>query len=145
MQDSMNIAVIGQGYVGLPLALAFSKYHQVIGFDINETRVAELNSGYDRTLEISKQELLKLIKDENTSSVAIGYSASSDLTDIRNAQVYIITVPTPVDAFNTPNLQPLLSATRLVSSVLKRGDIVIYESTVYPGCTEEECVPLLEY
>lgn len=144
MQDSMNIAVIGQGYVGLPLALAFSKYHQVIGFDINETRVAELNSGYDRTLEISKEELLKLIKEENTSSVAIGYFASSDLTDIRNAQVYIITVPTPVDAFNTPNLQPLLSATRLVSSVLKRGDIVIYESTVYPGCTEEECVPLLE-
>lgn len=137
-----KIAVIGQGYVGLPLALAFAAYFPVIGFDIDQQRVAELNQGLDRTLEADEAQLKKLLA--NSTSTDIGYQATSDLNAIADAQIYIVTVPTPIDEFNAPDLSFLLSASAAVGSVLKTGDIVIYESTVYPGCTEEDCIPVLE-
>lgn len=129
-----KIGVIGLGYVGLPLAVEFGKKTDVIGFDINKERIEELKKGLDRTREVTPEEL--------GSSAGLKYS--SDLGDLKDAQYYIITVPTPVDEFKTPDLNPLRSASRTVGSVLKKGDIVIYESTVYPGCTEEICVPVLE-
>lgn len=128
------IAVIGLGYVGLPLAVAFGKRYSVRGFDIKPNRIEELKQGIDSTCECSKQELAD----------AKGLSFSTSLESIKDAQIFIITVPTPTDCYNKPDLKPLLGATKAVGSVLKKGDIVIYESTVYPGCTEEDCVPLLE-
>src|SRR5690606_10231766 len=128
-----KIGVIGLGYVGLPLAVEFGKKTDVIGFDINKERIEELKNGLDRTREVTTEEL--------GSSAGLKYS--SDLGDLKDAQYYIVTVPTPVDEFKTPDLNPLRSASRTVGSVLKKGDIVIYESTVYPGCTEEICVPVL--
>jgi UDP-N-acetyl-D-glucosamine/UDP-N-acetyl-D-galactosamine dehydrogenase len=129
-----KIAVIGLGYVGMPLAVEFSKVYPVIGFDIKEQRIAELRQGIDNTLEISREQLL----------AATQLSFTTQLDDIRPAQVYIVTVPTPVDEYNKPDLTPLIKASETVGKVLKRGDIVVYESTVYPGCTEEDCVPVLE-
>lgn len=129
-----KIGVIGLGYVGLPLAAEFGKITDVVGFDINQERVEELKKGIDRTREVSLEELKK--------STRIVYS--SKIADLRDVNYYIITVPTPVDEFKTPDLRPLQSASKTVGSVLKKGDIVIYESTVYPGCTEEVCVPVLE-
>lgn len=131
---SKTIAVIGLGYVGLPLAVEFGKKRPVIGFDINRSRVAELQSGQDHTLECSPQELAE--------ASHLVYSA--DLADLEKAQVFIVTVPTPVDQANRPDMTPLIRASQTVGSVLKPGDIVIYESTVYPGATEEVCVPILE-
>jgi len=128
------IAVIGLGYVGLPLALAFSKYYQVIGYDTDCERVDALKRGEDATLETS-------VKDLNAASNLV---LTNELTSITAATIYIVTVPTPVNADKTPDLSSLLYATSQIASILKRGDIVIYESTVYPGCTEEDCVPLLE-
>lgn len=134
MVMSKTIAIIGLGYVGLPLAVEFAKNkHRVIGFDINQNRIKDLKSGVDHTLEVSKEELLQ-------SSIKF----SSDLNDLEAAQVYIITVPTPVDSSRQPDLSPIIAASKTVGSVLKKGDIVVYESTVYPGCTEEVCVPVLE-
>lgn len=129
-----KIGVIGLGYVGLPLAVEFGKIMDVVGFDINKERIEELKKGFDRTLEVDKPELL--------SAVKLSYSSNPE--DLKSVNHFIITVPTPVDEFKTPDLTPLKKASETVGKVLKKGDIVIYESTVYPGCTEEDCVPVLE-
>jgi len=129
-----KIAVVGLGYVGLPLAAAFGEKREVIGFDINAKRIAELKDGVDFTREVSREEL----------AASKGLSFSDSLDGIRDCQIYIVTVPTPIDEFKSPDLTPLVKASESVGSVLKRGDIVIYESTVYPGATEEVCVPILE-
>lgn len=139
-----RIAVIGQGYVGLPLAIEFSQHFPVIGFDINQDRVKELNSGDDRTLEADLTKLKAGIQLAIDTDFSKGYKASATLTDLEPAQIYIVTVPTPIDRFNAPDLRPLMQASQMVGSVIRKGDIIIFESTVYPGCTEEECVPVLE-
>lgn len=131
---------MGLGYVGLPLALEFSKKYPVIGFDIDARRVAELSMGKDKTKEAD----LEALKTALNPSPTAGISFSSAIDDLRACNVYIVTVPTPIDAFKTPDLKPLLKASEMLGSVLKKGDLVIYESTVYPGCTEEDCVPVLE-
>merc|ERR1711879_630881 len=123
------------GYVGLPLAHAFAKKYEVIGFDINKSRVEELNNDFDRTLELEKEQLLE-VKD------SLKYSF--DLKDIKGSDIYIVTVPTPIDSSNRPDLTPLIKSSQMIAKVLKKDDIVIYESTVYPGVTEEVCVPELE-
>ncbi|UXD69331.1 nucleotide sugar dehydrogenase [Sphingobacterium faecium] len=139
-----KIAIIGQGYVGLPLALEFSQHFPVIGFDISKERVGELNQGKDRTLEADLSKLnAGLILAKNTSFKK-GYIASSNVQDLTGAQIFIVTVPTPIDRYNAPNLDPLLKATEMLGQVISKGDIIIYESTVFPGCTEEDCVPVLE-
>ncbi|HHL53437.1 MAG TPA: nucleotide sugar dehydrogenase [Flammeovirgaceae bacterium] len=129
-----KIAVIGLGYVGLPLAVEFGKKRAVVGFDIDSRRIAELRQGHDRTLEVDEQELAE----------AKHLTYTDNLEEIRDCQYYIVTVPTPIDEHKKPDLTPLEKASSALSKVLKKGDIVIYESTVYPGCTEEVCVPLLE-
>jgi len=139
-----KIAVIGQGYVGLPLAIEFAQYFPVLGFDINQERVEELNSGKDRTLEADLEKLNHGLKQAAESDFSVGYKASNSLEELAGAQIYIVTVPTPIDRYNAPDLTPLLKASEMLGKVLKHGDIVIYESTVYPGCTEEDCVPILE-
>lgn len=139
----IKIAVIGLGYVGLPLARLFATKYPVVGFDINQNRIEGLLSGKDSTLEVSDEVLQKvLIKDFNSNQN--GLLCSSEITTISDCNFYIVTVPTPVDKNNRPDLTPLYKASETVGSVLKRGDIVIYESTVYPGATEEECIPVLE-
>jgi UDP-N-acetyl-D-galactosamine dehydrogenase len=129
-----KIGIIGLGYVGLPLAVEFGKVMPVVGFDINKERIEELKKGHDRTLEVETEELKS----------ASQLSFSTDLTDLKSVNIFIVTVPTPVDKYKNPDLSPLISASKTVGSVLKKHDIVIYESTVYPGCTEEDCVPILE-
>ncbi|WP_338647730.1 nucleotide sugar dehydrogenase [Flavobacterium sp. KS-LB2] len=145
---SIKIAVIGLGYVGLPLARLFAAQYQVVGFDINQTRIDELNRGSDKTREISDEVLQAVLVSDFFSSSAVenptGLLCSSNLEDIADCNYYIITVPTPVDKNNRPDLTPLYKASETVGKVLKKGDIVIYESTVYPGATEEECIPVLE-
>ena len=142
MEKNIKIAVIGLGYVGLPLARLFATKHAVVGFDINLARVTSLQSGIDTTLEIDDEALQKvLLKKSDTS---IGLYCTTALDDIADCNYYIITVPTPVDKNNRPDLTPLYKSSETVGKVLKKGDIVIYESTVYPGVTEEECVPVLE-
>jgi UDP-N-acetyl-D-galactosamine dehydrogenase len=140
--ENCKIAVIGLGYVGLPLArLLATKYH-VIGFDINIKRIEELNKGHDSTLEVKHSLLTSvLIKDKKNE---IGLYCTNKLTDMEYCNYYIVTVPTPVDKYNKPDLTPLYKASETVGRILKKGDIVIYESTVYPGVTEEECVPVIE-
>jgi UDP-N-acetyl-D-galactosamine dehydrogenase len=137
-----KIAILGLGYVGLPLARLFATKYSVVGFDINKARVAELKEGTDSTLEVEREVLQAVLK-ESTSDEN-GLLCSTSLKDIEDCNYYIITVPTPVDKNNRPVLTPLLKASEAVGSVLKKGDIVIYESTVYPGATEEECIPVLE-
>jgi UDP-N-acetyl-D-galactosamine dehydrogenase len=132
--DNKTIAVIGLGYVGLPLAVEFGKHRDVIGFDVNAARVEELQGGVDKTLEVESSDL----------AAARYLRCTSTLDDIRPCSIYIVAVPTPIDRYNRPDLTALLGASRTVGSVLSPGDIVIYESTVYPGCTEEDCVPVLE-
>jgi len=135
-----NIAVIGLGYVGLPLAIEFGKKYKVLGFDINQHRVNELQAGTDRTQEadlVGMNLAISLSGDK-------GLSFSSDVSDLNKADVFIVTVPTPIDQFKAPDLTPLIKASEMLGKVIKKGDIVIYESTVYPGCTEEDCVPVLE-
>jgi len=147
-----KIAIIGLGYVGLPLARLFATKYPVVGFDINQKRIEELNSGKDLTLEVSDEILQAVLVKENpfnchpelVSGSQNGLYCSSNLSDIKDATIYIVTVPTPVDKNNRPDLTPLYKASETVGSVLKKGDIVIYESTVYPGATEEECIPVLE-
>lgn len=129
-----TIAIVGLGYVGLPLAVAFGKHYRTIGFDINPARVSELEGGVDSTLEVTSSELV--------SSQLLTFSAQA--SDIAEANIFIVTVPTPIDRAKAPDLSPLISASTLIGSVLKHDDIVIYESTVYPGATEEVCVPVLE-
>ena len=138
----IKIAIIGLGYVGLPLARLFATKYSVVGFDINSSRIAELNSGQDKTLEITEELLKSVLKKENSEK--IGLFCSSSINDIQDCNYYIITVPTPVNKDNSPDLTPLYNASETVAKVLKKGDIVIYESTVYPGVTEDECVPILE-
>ncbi len=138
----MKIAVIGLGYVGLPLARLFATKYSVVGFDINQVRVNELNSGKDSTLEVEDQLLKSVLK--TSSSDAEGLYCSTSMDDIKDCDYYVVTVPTPVDKNNRPDLTPLYKSSETVGKVLKKGDIVIYESTVYPGVTEEECVPVLE-
>ena len=132
--ETARIAVIGLGYVGLPLAVEFGKTRSVIGFDINAARIAELKSGEDATLEVSSEEL----------GAAQNLTFSSDTADLKDCDTYIVTVPTPIDEHNRPDLSPLLRASETIGQVLKSGDVVIYESTVYPGATEEDCIPVLE-
>src|SRR6185437_10501567 len=132
-QDS-KIAIIGLGYGGLPLAVGFGKHYATLGFDINQTRIAELRAGEDKTLEVDADEL----------AAATRLTFSATLDELRACNVYIVTVPTPIDAAKRPDLTPLIKASQMLGQVLKPGDIVVYESTVYPGCTEEVCVPLLE-
>lgn len=137
-----KIAVIGLGYVGLPLARLFATKYPVIGFDINQNRINELNSGVDATLEISEDILKQVLVAQ--PSEANGLFCSNNIEEIKNCNIYIVTVPTPVDKNNRPDLTPLYKSSETVGKVLKKGDIVIYESTVYPGVTEEECIPVLE-
>ena len=143
-----KIAVIGLGYVGLPLARLFATKYPVIGFDINEQRISELNNGIDLTLEVEEDLLKSVLVDSAVKLSGVeaisGLYCSNKLEDIADCNYYIVTVPTPVDKHNKPDLTPLYKASETVAKVLKKGDIVIYESTVYPGVTEEECVPVLE-
>lgn len=132
--DNLKIAVVGLGYVGLPLAVEFGKKRSVVGFDINGSRILELQAGTDGTLEVSSEELF----------LARHLSYTRDYRDLENCNCFIITVPTPIDKYKRPNLEPLIKASEIVGKVLKPGDLVIYESTVYPGATEEDCVPVLE-
>lgn len=132
--QNIKLAVIGLGYVGLPLAVEFGKKRDVLGFDINPRRIAELSSGIDNTLEVEPEEL----------KTAAQLRYTSDASELAQANVYIVTVPTPIDEYKRPDLTPLIRASETIAKVLKRGDIVIYESTVYPGATEEDCVPVLE-
>lgn len=137
-----KIAVIGLGYVGLPLARIFATKYPVIGFDINQKRIEDLNNGIDATLEVSNEELKKVLLPFNSGNE--GLYCTDRVGDIQSCNYYIITVPTPVDKHNRPDLTPLYKASEMVGRVLKKGDVVIYESTVYPGVTEDECVPVLE-
>ncbi|WP_201563600.1 Vi polysaccharide biosynthesis UDP-N-acetylglucosamine C-6 dehydrogenase TviB [Psychrobacter sp. CMS30] len=132
--NKLKIAVIGLGYVGLPLAVEFGKQHSVVGFDINASRIAALMAGTDHTLEVSDEEL----------AVAIHLRYSSDIQTLKDCNFFIVTVPTPIDSSKQPDLTPLITASKAIGSLLKKDDIVVYESTVYPGATEEVCVPLLE-
>ncbi|WP_169776897.1 nucleotide sugar dehydrogenase [Campylobacter mucosalis] len=132
----MKIGIIGLGYVGLPLAAAFSAKYEVVGFDINKARIDELVSGFDRTLELDKTQMQTALQN--------GIKFSLNLDDIKDCNFYIVTVPTPIDKNNRPDLTPVIKASQSVAKVLKKGDIVVYESTVYPGVTEEICVPILE-
>ena len=141
MKD-IRIAVIGLGYVGLPLASLFATKYPVIGFDVNKDRVKALKNGYDSTLEVEEDKLSEILLQDNKGE--IGLYCSSSVNDLKSCNYYIITVPTPVDKDKRPVLDPLIKASETVGSVLTKGDIVIYESTVYPGVTEEECVPVLE-
>jgi UDP-N-acetyl-D-galactosamine dehydrogenase len=131
--NNLRIGIIGLGYVGLPLAVEFGKKYPTIGFDINEGRVAELKSGTDSTLECSEEEL--------ADSQHLAYT--TDIEEIRDCNFYVVTVPTPIGDSNRPLLTPLRSASKTLGAVIKKGDIVVYESTVYPGATEEFCVPIL--
>jgi len=143
MQKSQHrIAVIGLGYVGLPLAVEFAKKYPVLGFDINAARIKELQSGVDNTLEVDSDNLKSVICAANPENE--GLYCTNQLADIESCNIYIVTVPTPVDKYNRPDLTPLYKASETVGKVLKAGDIVVYESTVYPGVTEDECVPVLE-
>jgi UDP-N-acetyl-D-glucosamine/UDP-N-acetyl-D-galactosamine dehydrogenase len=141
-----RIALVGLGYVGLPLAVEFARKYPVVGFDIKHDRINELRNGHDQTLEVDDESLRGVLTERNPLRVNSdrGLFLSSDSSDIDSANIYIITVPTPTDKNNHPLLTPLISASETVGRVLKRGDIVIYESTVYPGATEEDCVPVLE-
>lgn len=141
INSQSSIAIIGLGYVGLPLAIEFAKQYPVTGFDINQNRINELKSGIDHTLEANQQELIPLI---TLAQEKQGLFFSHDQTVLQNCEVFIITVPTPVDQFNNPDLTPIIKASQMVAQQMKKGAVVIYESTVYPGCTEEVCVPLLE-
>ncbi|MEH3113568.1 nucleotide sugar dehydrogenase [Pedobacter terrae] len=139
MNTKKQIAIIGLGYVGLPLAIEFAKKYKVIGFDTNESRVEELKQLEDRTHEANLEDLKAVL-----SSPGFGLTLSAKLADLATCNMYIVTVPTPIDHLKRPDLQPLLDASKMLGRILKSGDIVIYESTVYPGCTEEDCVPVLE-
>ena len=142
MNKEIKIAIIGLGYVGLPLARLFATKYNVVGFDINTQRVQELMLGKDNTLEVEDDVLQSVLIDGNIDGN--GLFCSSTLSDLNECNYFIITVPTPVDKNNRPILTPLIKASETVGAVLKKGDIVVYESTVYPGATEEDCIPVLE-
>ena len=132
--DNIRLAVIGLGYVGLPLAIEFGKKRPVVGFDINPIRISQLRAGVDTTLEVVPSEI----------KCASKLKFSTEVEDLQSCNCFIVTVPTPIDQHKQPDLSPLLKASQVVGQLLKPGDIVIYESTVYPGCTEDDCVPVLE-
>ena len=134
--EKFKIAVIGLGYVGLPLARLFSTKYQTIGYDLNSNRIQALMQGHDETLELSDDLLQNAINN--------GFVCTNEVDDIKDCNFYIVTVPTPVDENNNPDLSPLYKASEIVGQVINRGDIVVYESTVYPGVTENECVPVIE-
>ena len=134
MTGNEKIAVIGLGYVGLPLAVEFGKHFETVGFDINKPRIEELENGKDSTLEVEPELLVQADK----------LTYTSDVEGIKNCNIFIVTVPTPIDDYNSPDLRPLQAASKAVGSILKKDDIVIYESTVFPGATEEVCIPVLE-
>ena len=143
MKNDFKIGIIGLGYVGLPLAVAFAKKYTVVGFDINQERVSEIKNNKDHTLEITDNEL-KEVNIDNFNDVSIGLYSTYNHSDLEICNFYIITVPTPVDKNHRPILTPLIKASELVGKKLKKGDFVVYESTVYPGATEEDCLPILE-
>jgi UDP-N-acetyl-D-galactosamine dehydrogenase len=142
--ENTSIAIIGLGYVGLPLAIEFGKRYDVLGFDINQERVQELSEGKDRTQEANLADLGKAIALKKADKKGPGLGFSSDTAALKGCNTFIVTVPTPIDQFKAPDLRPLIKASEMLGTVLKPGDVVIYESTVYPGCTEEDCVPVLE-
>lgn len=137
MKNNMKIGVVGLGYVGLPLARLFSTKYPTVGYDLNTKRVKDLMSGHDMTLEVDDNLLADAINNN-------GFLCSSNLEDIKDCNIYIVAVPTPVDENNRPDLKPLWGASETIGKVISKGDIVIYESTVYPGVTEEECIPVVE-
>ena len=137
-----KISMIGLGYVGLPLAVEFAKHYPVIGFDINQQRIDDINSGHDSTLEVEDENLQSVLL--QNQPVGKGLYLTSNLDEISDCNIYIVTVPTPVDKNNRPDLTPLIKASQSIGKVIKKGDIVVYESTVYPGCTEEDCIPEIE-
>jgi UDP-N-acetyl-D-glucosamine/UDP-N-acetyl-D-galactosamine dehydrogenase len=143
MNKEFNIAVVGLGYVGLPLAIEFGKQYKVLGFDINDSRVKELQKGYDHTLEADLEGMNQAmnLRNENPN---LGLSFSSEEAGLRDYNTFIVTVPTPINKFNMPDLRPLIKASQMLGRIVKKGDIVIYESTTYPGCTEEDCIPEIE-
>src|SRR6476661_5737664 len=140
--ENARIGVIGLGYVGLPLAVEFSKQYKVIGFDIKPDRLSELKQGIDSTLEVDEETLKSVLTDVCTTPT--GLYVTNEIDKLESCNYYVVTVPTPVDKYNRPDLTPLYKASETVGKVLRKGDTVIYESTVYPGVTEEECVPVLE-
>ena len=154
--NNIKIAVIGLGYVGLPLARLFATKYPVVGFDINQSRVKELKKVNDHTLEVEKEVLKGVLLDYNPTlrrdnsttprggECKTGLYCTFDLEDIRSCNFYVVTVPTPVDKNNRPDLTPLIKASETVGKVIRKGDIVVYESTVYPGATEEDCIPVVE-
>lgn len=147
MPNQTKIAIIGLGYVGLPLAVEFAKKYPVIGFDVKQQRVQELSNGQDLTREVTDEQLKQVLthdKQTVTNDTKPGFYVTQETADIQENNIYIVTVPTPIDKHKTPNLQPLLKASETVGKVLSKGDVIIYESTVYPGATEEDCVPVLE-
>ncbi|NBA87092.1 nucleotide sugar dehydrogenase [Emticicia sp. CRIBPO] len=144
MIPDTKIAVIGLGYVGLPLAMEFGKKYNVLGFDIDVKRIEELKKGIDRTNESNLNDLQNIVKPDNFSLKNKGLYLSSDQQHLDLYNVFIVTVPTPIDKFKAPDLTLLINASKMLGSILKKGDLVIYESTVYPGCTEDDCVPVLE-
>ncbi len=143
MNTKKQIAVIGLGYVGLPLAIEFGKKYNVLGFDVDKKRITELNLFKDRTKEADLDDM-RNVMNQAISNSNVGLKFSCDTEELKKCDVFIVTVPTPIDRFKAPDLMPLLTATAMLGKLIKRGDIIIYESTVYPGCTEEECVPVLE-
>ena len=140
--ENLKIGIIGLGYVGLPLAVAFAEKYSVVGFDINQNKVNEILDGVDSTLEIESYQLKSVLRPSLTNTS--GLFPTTSLSELAVCNIYIITVPTPVDKYNKPDLTPLKNASQAIAKVLNIGDIIIYESTVYPGATEEECVPVLE-
>jgi UDP-N-acetyl-D-galactosamine dehydrogenase len=142
--ENANIAIIGLGYVGLPLAIEFAKKYDVLGFDIKVSRINELKRGEDSTREANLTDLKSVINRAKKSKSDKGLSFSYHTEDLKNYNTFIVTVPTPIDEFNSPDLRQLIKASEMLGSILKTDDVVIYESTVYPGCTEEECIPVLE-
>ena len=140
--NNKKLAVIGLGYVGLPLAVEFGKKRPVVGFDINRKRIDELNEGHDPTLEVSDEDLKEVLSNKPSSNK--GLYLTDNIDDIKTCNIYIVAVPTPTDKHNRPDLTPLIKASETVGKVISKGDIVIYESTVYPGATEEDCIPVVE-
>ena len=140
----VKIAIIGLGYVGLPLAVEFAKKYPIVGFDIDAKRVVEIKAGKDNTLEVEDDLLQSVLIKDFTNEVMYGLLPTHESADLADCTVYIVTVPTPTDKHNRPVLTPMLKASENIGRNLKKGDVVIYESTVYPGVTEDECVPVLE-
>lgn len=138
-----RIAIIGQGYADLPLALEFAKYFSVLGFDIDSERIKQLSKGFDITGESDSEKLVEYLNIYTISQEETGSKATKELAEISDSNIFIVTVPTSIDQYNSPNLKSLLSASQMLGGIIKRGDVIIYESTVYSGCTVEECVPVL--